>query len=44
MGNESDLEQAQARQTELNTGNLLEPDLLAGEGGWVTNRPSCRTK
>ena len=34
------------RQTELNTwiGNL-EPDFLAGEGGWVAaNRPSCRTK
>ena len=24
------------RQTELNIGNL-EPDLLAGEGGWVAN-------
>ena len=31
------------RQTELNIGNL-EPDLLAGEVGWVASRRSCRTK
>ena len=27
----------------MNIGNL-EPGLLAGEGGWVANGPSCRTK
>ena len=33
------------RQTELNTWiGYLEPDLLAGEGGWVANRSSWRTK
>ena len=30
-------------QTELNIGNL-EPDLLAGEGGWVANRPFVSDK
>ena len=37
MANQSHLGQAQDR---LN----LEPDLLAGEGGWVTNRPSSLTQ
>ena len=35
MGNQSDLEQAQ--DTELNILGNLEPDFLAGEGGWVAN-------
>ena len=35
MGNQSELETS-PRQTELKIGNL-EPDLLAGEGGWVAN-------
>ena len=43
MGNQYDLEQAQDRLNRIYIGNL-EPDVLAGEGGWVTNRPSCRTK
>ena len=48
MGNQYDLEQAQDRLNRIYIGNL-ESDLLAGEGlggggGWVTNRPSCRSK
>ena len=43
MGNQYDLEQAQDRLNRIYIGNL-EPDVLAGEGGWVANRPSCRTK
>ena len=46
MGNQYDLEQAQDRLNRIYIGNL-ESDLLAGEGlgggGWVTNRPSCRS-
>ena len=47
MGNQYDLEQAQDRLNRIHIGNL-ESDLLAGEGwgegGWVANRPSCRSK
>ena len=47
MGNQYDLEQAQDRLNRIYIGNL-ESDLLAGEGwgggGWVANRPSCRSK
>ena len=36
MGSQSDLRQAQEDRIKYTIGNL-EPDLLAGEGGWVAN-------